>query len=108
LYFHKYDPQVGTAIDENTLYSAAAYSHAFSKCLPTFNMLDRLGEITTPTLVLGGRYDWITPPAQGSERIHSGIPNSKLVIFENSGHFCYIEEHDKFVKVVSDWIARLP
>jgi pimeloyl-ACP methyl ester carboxylesterase len=32
----------------------------------------------------------------------------KLVILENSGHFPFIEAHDKFVAAVSDWIASLP
>ena len=108
LYFHRYNPQVGAAIDEQTQYSGAAFSHGFSRCLPTFNVLNRLGEIAVPTLVMGGRYDWITPPAQGPERIHAGIPNSELIILEDSGHFSFIEEHDKFVSVVSHWIDDLP
>ena len=108
LYFHKYDPEVGNAMDEKTSYSGKAFSHGFDKCLPTFNVLDRLGEITTPTLILGGQDDWITPPAYSAERLHKGLPHSKLVIFENSGHFPFIEENDKFVAAVSDWLASLP
>lgn len=70
-------------------------------------ILSRLGEIVTPTLVIAGRDDWITPPAQGAERIHAGLPNSELVVFEDSGHFPFIEEHDKFVDTVAGWIAGL-
>ncbi len=107
LYFNRYDPKVGDAMDKATQYSAAAYNQGMGKALPAFNTLSRLGDITVPTLVMAGRHDWITPPAQGAERIHAAIPNSDQVIFEDSGHFPYIEENGKFVKTVSDWIARL-
>jgi len=66
-----------------------------------------LHEITVPTLVMAGRHDWITPPAQGAERLHAGLPNSKLIIFEDSGHFPFIEEPDKFVTTVREWINSL-
>jgi proline iminopeptidase len=56
---------------------------------------------------MAGRHDWITPPAQAAERLHAGLPNSKLVIFEESGHFPFIEEYDKFVTTVRDWIRNL-
>jgi proline iminopeptidase len=108
LYFHNYNPQVGAAMDEMTRYSGGAFSHAFSRCLPVYNVLDRLSEIHVPTLILVGQDDWITPPAQSAERIHTAIPNSKLVIFEGSGHFPFIEEHDTFVKVVNEWLTHLP
>ena len=107
LYFQHYDPELGDAMDEQTQYSGAAYAHGFAKCLPVFNTLPRLGEIRTPTLVISGRHDWITPPAQGAERLHAAIPNSQLVILENSGHFPFIEERDRYVGAVADWLSRL-
>jgi len=107
LYFNTYDPKVGAKMDEATEYSAGAFNQGMGVCLPTFNVLSRLGEITVPTLIMAGRHDWITPPAQGAERLHAGLPNAKLVIFEESGHFPFIEEHDKFVYAVRDWLNSL-
>ena len=107
LYFNKYDPEVGKQMDDATQYSARGFNQGMGVCLPTFNVLSRLGEITVPTLVIAGRHDWITPPAQGGERLHAGIPYSKLIIFEESGHFPFIEEHDKFVETVRNWINSL-
>jgi len=107
IYFNKYDAEVAAAMDEATLYSAGAFNQGMGKLLPTFNVLARLNEITVPTLVLTGRHDWITPPAQGGERLHAAIPNSKLVIFEDSGHFPFIEEPDKFVATVREWVNGL-
>jgi proline iminopeptidase len=106
LYFKRYDPQVAAGLDEQTRYCGAAFSYSFSRCLPTFNVLERLGEIPTPTLVIAGRDDWIFPPAQ-AERIHAALPDSQLIIFDDSGHFPFIEERDKFLAVLANWLAGL-
>jgi proline iminopeptidase len=107
LYFKHFDSEQAKAIGENTHFSAAASNHAFSACIPSFNVLPRLSEITVPTLVIAGRDDWITPPREGAERIHAALPNSELVIFEDSGHFPFIEEQEHFLNVVGEWIAHL-
>lgn len=107
MYFRNYDPGAGAAIDESTQWSARAYNRGFVECLPTFNVVARLGEITTPTLVVAGRDDWITPVVEGAERIHARLPNSELVVFEDSGHLPFIEERERFLSVVGDWIAGL-
>lgn len=107
LYFHAYDSEVGAAMDQKTSYSGAAWNHVNANCLPTFNTLSRLGEISVPTLVISGADDWITPPAQGGERIHAALPNSTLAIFEESGHWPWIEEPDKFMTTIRTWIAGL-
>ena len=93
-------------MDEAISYSAAAWNQAKANCLPKFNTLARLKEISAPTLVLGGADDWLTP-AEQSRRIHAELPKSELVIFEDSGHFLYIEETDKFVATVRNWLAKL-
>jgi proline iminopeptidase len=107
LYFKRYDPEVARQIDAVSTYSGGAFRHSFTACIPSYNVLDRLSEINTPTLILSGREDWITPPAQGGERLHAGLPNSELVIFEESGHFPFIEEPQRFNAVVKDWVRRL-
>ena len=106
LYFKRFDPQIGRAMDEATFYSAAAWNQAKANCLPKFNTLPHLKEITAPTLVLGGADDWLTP-AEQSRRMHAELPKSELVIFEDSGHFLYIEETGKFVATVRSWLAKL-
>lgn len=107
LYFNNYDPEVGKQMDEATQYSAQGFNQGMGVCLPTFNVLSRLNEIKAPTLVLAGRHDWITPPAQAAERIHAQIPNAKLVVFEDSGHFPFIEENKGFLTTVHNWLQSL-
>jgi proline iminopeptidase len=107
IYFHKYDTAIGTPMGEAIHYSVGAYNQGMGKLLRTFSTLDRLAEITTPTLVIGGRYDWITPPAPGAERLAAGLPNAQLRIFEESGHFPFIEENEAYLELVRTWLASL-
>lgn len=54
-----------------------------------------LTRISAKVLITIGRHDFICPLPL-SERIHAGIPNSLLVIFEESGHFPWLEEPELF------------
>ncbi len=64
----------------------------------------RLGEIVVPTLVTCGRYDICTPAE--ATRIANGIPGSELIIFEESSHYAHIEETDRFLSRINDFMAR--
>jgi len=59
----------------------------------------RLDEVRAPTLILAGRYDLETP-LPCSEELLQGIPDASLVVFEQSGHFPFIEEASLFVQTV--------
>ena len=54
-----------------------------------------LGAIRAKVLIMVGRHDYICPVAL-SERLHEGIPQSQLVIFEESGHLPWLEEPNAF------------
>ena len=106
IYFKEYDPDIGQAIDATTQYNGAAWNSA-GPLLGSFNMLDHLGAITVPTLIISGRHDYITPPGPGGERFHSLMPNSELIIYENSAHYPFIEEEEQFFETMRNWLARL-
>jgi proline iminopeptidase len=75
--------------------------------MPNYDLRPQLPNIQAPTLVTVGRTDWVTP-VSSAETIASLIPNSKLVIFEKSGHSPQHEEHDLFQSVMRDFLATLP
>ena len=106
LYFKTPDAQLLSDVEERIIFRADVWRHAVQHLLPTFNVVDRLREVVAPVLVLGGRYDWIIPPAQ-VERLHALVPHSEVVIFERSGHFSFVEEQDRFVAIVTEWLARV-
>jgi len=103
IYFKTYDEKVASRMMENCIFSIEGRPAAGE--LRAFNVISRLGEIGAPTLVLCGRYDFICPPSK-SEIMHGGLPNSELVIFEESGHFPFVEEAELFFDTVRDWFKR--
>lgn len=66
---------------------------AMAKAGIAHNAADRLGEITCPTLILGGRQDKIVT-GEASEQLHALIPNSTLYMYEDYGHGLYEEATD--------------
>jgi proline iminopeptidase len=75
--------------------------------LPTGNLLhwdvtDKLGNITVPTLIMCGEYDYVSPEC--SKLLHKNIKGSKLVIFENCGHALQRQEPEKYIKTIADFL----
>jgi proline iminopeptidase len=52
-----------------------------------------------------GKDDFICPPSR-AKFLQEGIPNSEIVVFENSGHLSYIEEPEAFFEAVRGWLHR--
>jgi len=70
-----------------------------------WDIVDRLGEIHVPTLVISGRYDEATPVI--AETVHRGIPGSEWVLFENSAHTPHLEETERYLKVLTNFLDRI-
>ena len=83
--------------------SYQALNEGFGNFLRSFDIRDELKTIHVPTLVMAGRYDWITS-VEESEQIASLIPNSRLVVFENSSHNVHVDETEKFFETVLTFI----
>ena len=64
---------------------------------------DRLGQVRAPTLILAGRHD-PQSPLPNAQELSRGIPNSKLIIFEESGHSPFIEEAELFKQQVKSFL----
>jgi proline iminopeptidase len=69
----------------------------------TMDLRPHLKKITVPTLVIVGRHDFITNVAM-AEEIVKHIPNARLEIFEDSGHFALVEEPEKFYRVIKEFV----
>lgn len=66
---------------------------------------DKLGVVTQPVLVLAGRGDR-TCVVEGAEAMAKGLPDAELIIFDTSGHMTYVEENEKYIKVVRDFLNK--
>ncbi|MDP7978128.1 alpha/beta fold hydrolase [Bacillus sp. WLY-B-L8] len=77
---------------------------AYNKDLKTYEVRDKLKHINFPTLILCGQYD-VQCPVLYSKEMHTLIPNSKLVVFEHSNHFPFVEEKESFIRTVREFIT---
>jgi len=73
--------------------------------LKTWDITDRLHEISTPTLLLSGRYDEATPRIV--EQIHSRIPGAQWQLFEESSHSPHLEEPEAFLAAVEAFLKTI-
>ena len=73
------------------------------KAIVEFDTCERLPQVKTQTLVLAGKRDVFVPPENG-QILADGIPQSKLVYLENSGHM-FIEEADEVTKIILEFLS---
>lgn len=71
-----------------------------------WTVMDRLGEIKVPTLVMAGRDDFQFPP-QHQAALAAGIPNARLEIIERAGHNAHQERPAEVMQAVLDFLASV-
>lgn len=70
-----------------------------------WDVFDRLFEIALPTLVLAGRFDECVP--EHAWEIHQRIPGSRFELFESSAHMPFIEEPERFDRVMREFLGSI-
>jgi proline iminopeptidase len=68
-----------------------------------WTVMDRLGEIKVPTLVMAGRDDFLFPP-EHQAALAAGIANARLEIIERAGHTT-TEASAEIIQAVRDFVA---
>jgi len=69
-----------------------------------WDVTDRLKTIKVPTLILGGRYDEVSPIV--AREIHRHVPGSELTLFPNSSHLPFWEEREHFMQRVLRFLGK--
>ena len=80
-----------------------AHIFGFGQLLKGWNVMDRLGEIRVPTLVLAGRDDFQFPP-EHQAALAAGIPGARLEIIERAGHNAPTERSTEVIRAVRDFM----
>lgn len=84
---------------------AAGYATmALMSSLGTESLFNDVKKINVPTLVCQGVHDRVCPIELG-ETLNKEIKDSKLVLFENSGHGVFWEEKDKLNQEITEFIT---
>jgi proline-specific peptidase len=68
-----------------------------------WSVVDRLGEISVPTLVMAGRSDFLFPP-ECQEELAAGIPKARLKIIERAGHNPHEEQPAQVMPTIREFI----
>ncbi len=105
LYLHRADPTDLEPSFAKTIFDMKAMNRGF-EILSTWSTVDRLHSIEVPTLLLVGSHDVFTAPPQ-SYRIANRIPHAEVVEFRDSGHIPWLDEPERFFRIVVDWLNRL-
>lgn len=72
-----------------------------------FDVMDRLAEVTCPTLVVCGEEDRMTPPKYG-RYLAEGITGAELRLFPKAGHMVMLEKPGAVADEIRAFLARAP
>lgn len=70
----------------------------------TFDVRDRLDELTVPARAVVGEYDGLTPPSY-HEYLAEELPNCEYAVLEECAHLAMLEQPGRFNEVVADFLA---
>ncbi|MBI9071769.1 MAG: alpha/beta hydrolase [Melioribacteraceae bacterium] len=77
----------------------------YGDLLLNYDAVSKLNEINTPIVSFNGKYDFIVPHENAMEFLRSK-ENAEVNVFEESGHYPFMEEEDKFIKILMPWINK--
>lgn len=103
-YFHKLIPYEFDRGIYTVYFDALSRKEALAADSSQLDVRAQLSQIKVPVLVVAGRYDLVTPPDQSSI-LAGGLPQSRLVVMEHSGHFPFFEENYLFTEWVRQFMA---
>lgn len=68
------------------------------------DLADLLPRVQASTLLVWGAKDDAVPVAH-ARKMEQSIPDAGLVLFEDAGHFAYLDEPDKFCRIVEHFLG---
>jgi L-proline amide hydrolase len=73
--------------------------------LREWSIVERLGEIDVPLLLISGEFDEVRPDVV--RVIDERVPNSQWVLFEGCSHTPHLEAPDRFLPTVEEFLERV-
>lgn len=95
--------QAGAAANENPQ-SQDGFEGQLHACM-NHDTVDRLHQISVPTLITIGDMDIFTPPAF-SQILHEKIKHSKYVSFPEGGHVHHWEDLERFNRITTEFLLE--
>ena len=87
---------------EGRIDQVVAYFASYPEGLKSLD--SHIDTLDLPVQVFWGDMDAFLS-AENARRLHARLPQSRLTIFEDCGHFCYQDKADEFTEMIRGWIA---
>jgi len=106
-----YDPAVATKEIVDEVYetvndrSKLIKTLAIAKSAIRHNMAKDLPKMKTPTCIIWGKNDTVTPP-EVAEEFNSLLPDSELFWIDKCGHAAMMEHPEEFNEVLNNWLQK--
>lgn len=71
--------------------------------LKDWTVMDRLGGISAPTLIIAGRDDFLFPPEHQRD-LAARIPHAQLLLIDHAGHNPHVEKPDQVMRAVQGFL----
>lgn len=68
-----------------------------------WSVVDRLPEISAPTLVVTGEHDEATPAV--NKTVADGIPGAESVIYPGASHMAHVEDTEGYVRLLDEFLS---
>jgi pimeloyl-ACP methyl ester carboxylesterase len=75
--------------------------------LKTYDIRDRLSEITTPTLFLASELDRLVPSVQEAIFMAQQMPNAEMIKLKGYGHICLINHDFSLLDYLFPWWSQM-
>ena len=106
-----YDPSVATKEIVDEVYETVNDRNkliktlAIAKSAIRHNMAKDLPKMTTPTCIIWGKNDGVTPPEVAVE-FNELLPDSDLFWIDKCGHAAMMEHPEEFNKILDEWLQK--
>ncbi|MBQ7114618.1 MAG: alpha/beta hydrolase [Clostridia bacterium] len=91
--------------NDRMIVSSEVVNTSVNNGLREFDFIEDLKKTNVPALVIGGRHDWITP-VKYSCMLAEAMPNSELIIFENSGHSFFADVPQETLAAIREFVEK--
>jgi pimeloyl-ACP methyl ester carboxylesterase len=90
---------------ETVYWHYRTHNYAMQEQTNGWDVTSKLHMISVPTLIVQGDKDWVIP-LEYAEILNQKIIGSRLEVFAGCGHSPQLEEKDRFVRIVNDFLNQ--
>ena len=102
-YWPDFKPEYLSSLFSKTIFNEEIGPYMQAELDKEYDVRSQLDSITTPALVLHGRYDWVCPFRE-AQQMAEEIPQAQLHGLEHSRHAVHQAEREEVIKVIAEFL----